>query len=689
MNETFQQFKEKFGGSYLADYIPLLVTYTREDAEINGLRKAKKTDTVDRIPEYFSALEALDRSKKIVLVGERGMGKSTFLKMLALCMAGEEAGDKEFNLAKLTEPVFRSETAETAEKQVWNAGLLKAVWFYLPDCPDGHLPDGLEDAGLILIDGIESVSGSVWEQARNEINALCAGNPDLYAAAVCEADVLNRLRPRLQGFTGYTVKSLIGPQKRQFINSVCGPENAGKTAAMAAAVPSAMKEILDITQNYMVWVRSGCAAQTTSGFFGQLLAEAPEYAGRKAWDFLTGNVQDGAVLPTIRDFGWNDSLIKYSAVQYCLENDFSDRFGALIDNLQYESRSALRMLERIISESDTAGFLDKIMKLCPDHEPCDGDEPDALRALYSAELAFSVRDRFAGNDAYLCLLQKWMKAIVCNAWLSVYDRIEAAKKLSWLGDDRDLQALAEVPAGSFRMGDYLIANNQPVAEVRVDAFKMGVYPVTNAFYAEFIRETGTPWLSNEAENCERKNYPAVNLTWYEAVKFCDWLTEKWRAEGRIADMEFVRLPTEAEWEYAARGKRGAEPGQMIFAWPGGWTDDNANSAELGLNDTCAVGLFPGNVSDFGIRDMNGMIWEWNTTNWGPEPKKPDYPYPYDASDGRENSRHAADEVRRVMRGGSFGSTADHATATYRGHLEPIGFWRGDGFRIVVSETAHE
>ena len=90
-----------------------------------------------------------------------------------------------------------------------------------------------------------------------------------------------------------------------------------------------------------------------------------------------------------------------------------------------------------------------------------------------------------------------------------------------------------------------------------------------------------------------------------------------------------------------------------------------------------------------VRDMNGMIWEWNTTNWGPEPKKPDYPYPYNASDGRENSRHAADDVRRVMRGGSFGSTADHATATYRGHLEPIGFWRGDGFRIVVSETEHE
>lgn len=683
MNSEFEQLKKSIAPDA---YIPLLVTYTREDAEINGLRKAKKTDTVDRIPEYFSALEVLGRSKRIVLVGDKGMGKSSFLKMTALCMTGEQTGDAEFNLAKLTEPVVRSETGTAAEPQVWTAGALKTALFDLSDCPDGHLPEGLENAGLVLIDGIESVSGTVWMQAKQEIDALCAANPDLYAAAVCEADVLNRLRPRLNGFTTYTVKSLIAPQKKQIIDAAC-PEASAEFAEKALNAPESLKDVLCITQNYMLWVKAGCRAQTPSEFFGSLQSPDHVFAGRTAWDYLTGDVSDHSAAAISEEFGGNDSLIKYWAVSYCLKKDFGSRFGALIDNLHYESRSALRMLRLIIAESDAALYLDQIRALCPEHDP--DDEKDALRALYSAELAFTFRDHFAGEDAYFTLLQKWMKAIVCNAWLSVYDRIEAGKKLSWLGDDRELDALAAVPGGSFMMGDHLIANNQPIAKISVNSFKMGIYPVTNALYSEFVRETGTPWLSNEGDNCERRNYPAVNMTWYEAVKFCDWLTEKWRSSGRIGKNEFVRLPTEAEWEYAARGKREAEPGIMIFAWPGEWIDDNANSAELGLNDTCPVGLFPGNVSDFGIRDMNGMIWEWNTTNWGPEPKKPDYPYPYNASDGRENSRHAADDVRRVMRGGSFGSTADHATATYRGHLEPIGFWRGDGFRIVVSETEHE
>ncbi len=677
MNSTFENIKKEFEADTASGYIPLLVTYTREDAEINGLRKAKKTDTVDREAEYFSAVEALGRSKRAMFLGEKGMGKSTFLKMLALCMAGEQCGDMKYTLAKLTEPVSRTNSCKAPEAQEWTAGVLDTIWVNLAEYPEGNLPAEIHDAQLILLDGVEYATANGWQSIKNELDEVIDANPDVYIAAACEANVINRLRPRLQGFTNYTINSLINPQKKQIA------ENCGQTDI---AIPEALQSVLCKTQDYILWMQNGRTAETPSDYFKSICCVDAAYAEKAAFDLLVGDVNMAHIASMIRAFSHCDSLIKYLACRYCLNNNFSENFGVLIDNLHYESWSALNMLKLIINENDPEPYIEHIISLCPDSEP---NEENALKALFSAELAFGIRERVENNSAYTAGLKKWMKAIVCNAWLSVYDRIEAGKRLSWLGDDRELDALVEIPAGEFTMGDYLIANNQPVEKIHVDAFKLSEYPVTNARYAEFIAETAAPWLSNEGDNIERRSYPAINLTWYEAVKFCDWLTEKWRKAGRIAENEFVRLPTEAEWEYAARGKRISEPGKMIFPWGNEWVDDAANTAELGLNDTCPVGLFPGNVSDFGIRDMIGMVWEWNSTNWGNDPKHPAFPYPYNAEDGRENSRHAADDVRRVMRGGSFGSTADHATASYRGHLEPIGFWRGDGFRVAVSEKSHD
>lgn len=80
--------------------------------------------------------------------------------------------------------------------------------------------------------------------------------------------------------------------------------------------------------------------------------------------------------------------------------------------------------------------------------------------------------------------------------------------------------------------------------------------------------------------------------------------------------------------------------------------------------------------------MAGQIWEWTTTLWGNDMATPSFAYPY-RDDGRENLGAPAD-IRRVLRGGCFSSTSVKACCTYRGSLEPNGFWRGNGFRIVVS-----
>ena len=144
----------------------------------------------------------------------------------------------------------------------------------------------------------------------------------------------------------------------------------------------------------------------------------------------------------------------------------------------------------------------------------------------------------------------------------------------------------------------------------------------------------------------------------------------------------VRLPSEPEWERASRGNQGEKASGFTHPWGSVWDNDCANGEALGLNDICAVGIFPRGCSPYGCYDMAGQVWEWCSTLWGENMAAPSFTYPY-RDDGRENI-FAPDRIRRVLRGGCFSSGATKANATYRGSLEAGGFWRGNGFRIAVS-----
>ena len=186
-------------------------------------------------------------------------------------------------------------------------------------------------------------------------------------------------------------------------------------------------------------------------------------------------------------------------------------------------------------------------------------------------------------------------------------------------------------------------------------------------------------------NIDRLNAPATDLTWHDARAYCEWLTRKWRTSGKISPTEQVRLPTEPEWERASNGdlNRLNDSTGPVYPWGLEWKHDAANSEETGLNTTYAVGLFPEGKSPYGCYDMAGQVWEWCSTLWGEDMATPSYAYPWQ-DDDREAS-NAPESVRRVLRGGCFSSGKLKACGTYRGSLEPAGFWRGNGFRIVVSE----
>jgi formylglycine-generating enzyme required for sulfatase activity len=246
------------------------------------------------------------------------------------------------------------------------------------------------------------------------------------------------------------------------------------------------------------------------------------------------------------------------------------------------------------------------------------------------------------------------------------------------GDDRDFDELVTIPAGPFLMGEERDSDASPQHELTLPTFKIAKYPMTNAQYARFAEATGREWLWDTERHPEKVNCPATAISWHDAWAYCAWLTEVWRAEGVIAPGDIVRLPTEAEWEKAARGEKG-----QIYPWGDEWDETCCNSEELGLNDTCTVGMFVANTSPYGCRDMAGQVWEWTASLWGKNFWTPEFKYPYDPTDGRENLE-AGDDVFRVSRGGSFSNSWTLARCALRNRELPDVRNLSFGFRVVVS-----
>ncbi|MDX9952716.1 MAG: SUMF1/EgtB/PvdO family nonheme iron enzyme [Anaerolineae bacterium] len=187
------------------------------------------------------------------------------------------------------------------------------------------------------------------------------------------------------------------------------------------------------------------------------------------------------------------------------------------------------------------------------------------------------------------------------------------------------------------------------------------------------------------------NRPVVGITWYETAAYCRWLTEQLGVSGselRVWESQKlttrhaslgtfkVQLPSEAEWEKAARGADGRR-----YPWGAQWREDCANTEEAELGQTSAVGLFPAGASPYGCLDMEGNVWEWTRSRWGWDVMRPDFSYPYVADDGREEESGAAVPI---LRGGSWVSLVRGARCASRHRLAPANFNGSIGFRVVLS-----
>jgi formylglycine-generating enzyme required for sulfatase activity len=264
-------------------------------------------------------------------------------------------------------------------------------------------------------------------------------------------------------------------------------------------------------------------------------------------------------------------------------------------------------------------------------------------------------------------------------------RAAAGKILSTLGDPRpevmtvEAMELRTVPAGPFRMGSEKngFEDERPAHDCSLPyEYRIGRFPVTVAQFREYVEDTGKlPKDPDSLRDCG--NQPVIRVSWSEALAFCRWLEACWRKEGRLPEGWSVSLPSEAEWEKAARGTDGRK-----YPWGDVFDPDRANLSQSGIDQVSAVECFPGGASPYGCEEMSGNAWEWTRSLWEPDFSKPVFCYPYERQDGREDVGASLENLR-VVRGGSYFSTPGIARCAYRHRLAPVVRDVNIGFRVVV------
>jgi formylglycine-generating enzyme required for sulfatase activity len=264
--------------------------------------------------------------------------------------------------------------------------------------------------------------------------------------------------------------------------------------------------------------------------------------------------------------------------------------------------------------------------------------------------------------------------------VDVYEepQAEPAEPLPTLSPD--VPATICIPAGPFWIGSLsddpdAHENEIPRREVNLPVYEISRYPVTNAEYACFLADNPdypVPYSNEERAHPSnwdsqtriypegKADHPVVLVSWEDAMAYCCWLTG---VTGRS-----YRLPTEEEWEKAARGSL---PDARRYPWGNEWRSSACNARELGRNGTTSVYEFERtNLSPFGVVDMAGNVWEW-TASW------------YERYPGCSHESLNYGRTYRVVRGGSWRNSCRGARTASRGRSEPQVRRPYLGFRVAL------
>jgi formylglycine-generating enzyme required for sulfatase activity len=228
--------------------------------------------------------------------------------------------------------------------------------------------------------------------------------------------------------------------------------------------------------------------------------------------------------------------------------------------------------------------------------------------------------------------------------------------------------LLRVPAGKFLMGSNIGAddeNPQHTVDLSYD-YWMARYPVANEQYNAYVKAKSGKHPVDGWE--KKKGHPLVRVSWNDIMEYSKWLNQILNSEiTRSGQNLEIRLPSEAEWEKAARSTDGRE-----YPWGNTFDKNKCNSKESGKGRPTPVGAYsPQGDSPYGCADMAGNVWEWTCSEYKA--------YPYNATDGREDKQKI---VARVMRGGACSDDELALRCACRVGVGPSGLYDDVGFRVM-------
>jgi formylglycine-generating enzyme required for sulfatase activity len=295
-------------------------------------------------------------------------------------------------------------------------------------------------------------------------------------------------------------------------------------------------------------------------------------------------------------------------------------------------------------------------------------------------------------------IRQWLVHTLEHGALSPVDRAQTGNALAIIGDPRfradawylpgeRLLGFVEILAGPFLMGSDKACGADaygyelPQHEVTLPRYFIGRYPVTVAQFRAFVEASG---YRPEGKDCLRgmANHPVVSVSWHGARRYCEWLTAELRAwEGTPDPLASllrhegweVMLPSEAEWEKAARGSVG-----RIYPWGNEPDPDRANYEDTNIYTTSAVGCFQTGASPYGIVDMSGNVNEWTQSVYENDPHSTDKKTPVQGENLEASAR-----ISRVLRGGAFNNLHGLVRCAFRGGGLPNNWDREVGFRVAM------
>ena len=404
---------------------------------------------------------------------------------------------------------------------------------------------------------------------------------------------------------------------------------------------------------------------------------------------LKGYLRDRAGVLNAHGVGWyqfpHRTFQEYLAACHLTDNQFPKQLVTLLRAEPNRWREATLLAALKLRAGSSASVWQLLRALCP-HDPPHVNQPlrktgDDWAALLAGQVLNETTPNVEEEDEDIHRRTCDWQAYLLTCDLPPAERALAGRNLALAGDPRKGVGLINglpdidwvtIPDDSA----FIYGEGDAQQSLRLPAFKISRYPITLAQFQAFVdagdEGVNNPrWWEGLAADADHKrepgeqyfkfaNHPRENASWYDAVAFCRWLSDKLGAE--------VSLPTEWEWEKAARGLDG-----RIYPWGNDYIAGAANIDEhfnnVGPNDlamTSAVGMYAQGVSPYGVMDMSGNVWEWCLNEY----QTPD------------NTQLTGSE-RRVLRGGSWLDDDDDVRCACRFWDLPDDRTYHLGFRVVV------